>query len=276
MHNQANSSGSVFSASDWLNNHFSIKSHGRYSYVESLPIRPGERVLDLGCANGSWSRLIAERVGAAGRVLAVDHDPVLINQASNSIADTHLSNRLEFSIMEIPSDLKDLEGNFTLITAFNVVSLLPDATSLLQAVRELLTPQGGLLILKDSAISTDFYWPITSELAYEIQKRLAGGGRVNGYDPNFALRCRGLLSQCGFSVNNTLLHSYAFLHPFSTEQRRYISGNASIIAEIDSPIPLSGELERWTSATLSECGPFFDDPNAIYTTTEFTYVCSIM
>jgi hypothetical protein len=40
-------------------------------------------------------------------------------------------------------------------------------------------------------------------------------------------RCRSLLSQCGFSIDDTLLQSYAFMYPFSPEVRRYISGNAS-------------------------------------------------
>jgi 23S rRNA (uridine2552-2'-O)-methyltransferase len=35
-------------------------------------LRPGQRVLDLGAAPGSWSLYASERVGATGRVLAVD------------------------------------------------------------------------------------------------------------------------------------------------------------------------------------------------------------
>lgn len=36
----------------------------------------GQRVLDLGAAPGSWSQYAAERVGARGRVLAVDLQPI--------------------------------------------------------------------------------------------------------------------------------------------------------------------------------------------------------
>ncbi|HEX9842068.1 MAG TPA: RlmE family RNA methyltransferase [bacterium] len=35
-------------------------------------LRPGQRVLDLGCAPGSWLQYAAQRVGASGRVLGVD------------------------------------------------------------------------------------------------------------------------------------------------------------------------------------------------------------
>jgi 23S rRNA (uridine2552-2'-O)-methyltransferase len=39
-------------------------------------LRRGQRVLDLGCAPGSWLQYAAERVGAEGRVLGVDLQPV--------------------------------------------------------------------------------------------------------------------------------------------------------------------------------------------------------
>lgn len=35
-------------------------------------LKPGQRVLDLGAAPGSWSLYVAERVGQSGRLLAVD------------------------------------------------------------------------------------------------------------------------------------------------------------------------------------------------------------
>jgi 23S rRNA (uridine2552-2'-O)-methyltransferase len=38
-------------------------------------LAPGQRVLDLGAAPGSWSKYAAARVGARGRVLAVDLNP---------------------------------------------------------------------------------------------------------------------------------------------------------------------------------------------------------
>lgn len=43
------------------------------------PLAPGQRVLDLGCAPGSWARYAKEVVGGRGRVLGVDlqHVPSL-------------------------------------------------------------------------------------------------------------------------------------------------------------------------------------------------------
>ncbi|HHN77637.1 MAG TPA: RlmE family RNA methyltransferase [Phycisphaerales bacterium] len=39
-------------------------------------LRPGDTVLDLGCAPGSWLQVAAERVGPRGRVVGIDLNPV--------------------------------------------------------------------------------------------------------------------------------------------------------------------------------------------------------
>jgi 23S rRNA (uridine2552-2'-O)-methyltransferase len=41
-------------------------------------LRPGQRVLDLGAAPGSWSLYAAERVGPHGRVLGVDKQAITV------------------------------------------------------------------------------------------------------------------------------------------------------------------------------------------------------
>lgn len=41
-------------------------------------LRTGQRVLDLGCAPGSWVRYIAQKIGPQGRVLGFDLQPVTI------------------------------------------------------------------------------------------------------------------------------------------------------------------------------------------------------
>jgi 23S rRNA (uridine2552-2'-O)-methyltransferase len=43
----------------------------------------GQRVLDLGAAPGSWSLYAAQRVGASGRVLAIDRSPISQNFPNN-------------------------------------------------------------------------------------------------------------------------------------------------------------------------------------------------
>lgn len=41
-------------------------------------IKPGDRVLDLGCAPGSWLQFVARQVGRGGQVVGVDLKPVTV------------------------------------------------------------------------------------------------------------------------------------------------------------------------------------------------------
>jgi 23S rRNA (uridine2552-2'-O)-methyltransferase len=49
-------------------------------------LRPGQRVLDLGCAPGSWLLYAAKRVGAKGAVRGVDLTPLTIGLPGNTQA----------------------------------------------------------------------------------------------------------------------------------------------------------------------------------------------
>jgi SAM-dependent methyltransferase len=50
--------------------------------VELLELTPGDRVLDVGCGNGSELRALAEIVGAEGRVVGLDRSRTLIAEAT--------------------------------------------------------------------------------------------------------------------------------------------------------------------------------------------------
>jgi trans-aconitate methyltransferase len=45
--------------------------------LDQVGLGPGATCLDAGCGPGETMRLMAERVGPAGRVLGIDADPVL-------------------------------------------------------------------------------------------------------------------------------------------------------------------------------------------------------
>ncbi|URK88640.1 class I SAM-dependent methyltransferase [Rhizobium sp. RCAM05350] len=53
--------------------------------VEALPLRPGLRVIEIGCGPGAMAREIASRIGG-GHVLAIDRSATAIAQA---VASSH-------------------------------------------------------------------------------------------------------------------------------------------------------------------------------------------
>ncbi len=49
-------------------------------------VRPGQRVLDLGAAPGSWTRYLAQKVGPRGTVVALDLNPLRVSLGPTVIA----------------------------------------------------------------------------------------------------------------------------------------------------------------------------------------------
>lgn len=68
------SSGKPYSQDKWLENHHAIKSRLRLELVQKINLRAGDRVLDIGCGTGSWTFMLADRIGHTGSIEAIDLD----------------------------------------------------------------------------------------------------------------------------------------------------------------------------------------------------------
>jgi protein-L-isoaspartate(D-aspartate) O-methyltransferase len=60
---------------------------GLASWIDSLDLRSGERVIHIGCGTGYYTAILAEIVGPAGHVIGVDIDPQLAQRARQNLAD---------------------------------------------------------------------------------------------------------------------------------------------------------------------------------------------
>lgn len=63
--------------------------------VEALPLRPGLRVLEIGCGPGAAARAVVARIGD-GYVLGIDRSPRAIAQALTTSRDALATGRLAF------------------------------------------------------------------------------------------------------------------------------------------------------------------------------------
>src|SRR5262249_31405793 len=59
--------------------------------LTSAALRPGERVLDIGCGSGATSIEIARRVGAGGSVVGVDLSPQMLKVARERAAEADVA-----------------------------------------------------------------------------------------------------------------------------------------------------------------------------------------
>ncbi len=75
--------------------------------VDALPLKPGMRVLEIGCGPGAAGRAIADRVGGDGHVLAIDRSAKAIAQAQASSQTQIASGRL--SLRHVAAEDFELE-----------------------------------------------------------------------------------------------------------------------------------------------------------------------
>lgn len=68
--------------------------------VDALPLRPGMRVLEIGCGPGVAARAVLQRIGE-GHVVAIDRSPRAIAQARGGSRSELATGRLEFRCVAI-------------------------------------------------------------------------------------------------------------------------------------------------------------------------------
>jgi ubiquinone/menaquinone biosynthesis C-methylase UbiE len=119
--------------------------------VDALPLRPGLRVIEIGCGPGAAAREVADRVGPSGHVLAVDRSSKAVAQLTASAADLILAKRLtarQVSAEEL--ELEPRERRYDIAFAVRVGAFdgrHPRAGSLAVArLRRALVPGGRLFI----------------------------------------------------------------------------------------------------------------------------------
>jgi len=110
--------------------------------LERIGVKPGWRCLDLGCGPGGITALMSARVGAAGRVIGLDADPVFLDHARR-----HAPANVEF----IQGDAynPDLpEASFDLVHLRFLASTAGSPETLIAAAMRLTRP-GGVVALQD-------------------------------------------------------------------------------------------------------------------------------
>ena len=90
--------------------------------VDALPLRPGSRVLEVGCGPGAAARAVAARL-STGHVLAVDRSATAVDQAVRAAAGQH-DGRLRFRHAAAEDlVLEPGEQPYDLVFAFRVGAL---------------------------------------------------------------------------------------------------------------------------------------------------------
>lgn len=111
-------------------------------------LKPGQRVLDLGCAPGSWTQWAAQRVGPQGYVLGIDLTPVTIvlpAQAETRVQDVFTVSTDEMGLFDVVlSDMAPATSGDGHSDALRSVALVERTLDLTPRVLKV----GGMVVTK--------------------------------------------------------------------------------------------------------------------------------
>jgi arsenite methyltransferase len=134
-------------ADEWLEGipESSIESFAGTGNPFSLgELRPGERVVDVGCGAGIDGLIAAKKVGPGGHVIWVDMTPSMLEKARQGAKEAGLRN-VEFRegyAEELPVE----DGWADVVISNGVLNLMPDKAAALEEMSRVLKPNGRLQI----------------------------------------------------------------------------------------------------------------------------------
>ncbi|GHH35888.1 methyltransferase domain-containing protein [Streptomyces candidus] len=158
-------------------------------------LRPGDRVLDVGCGPGTITADLAELVGPKGRVTGVDAAAGVLVQARTTAAERDLR-QVEFATADVHA-LGFPDDSFDVVHAHQVLQHVGDPVAALREMRRVCRP-GGVVAARDSDYAAMTWFPELPEMRswLDLYRRVA---RSNGGEPDAGRRLRSWAKRAGFT-----------------------------------------------------------------------------
>jgi putative heme-binding domain-containing protein len=140
--------------------------------LDSLRIVPGATVVDLGAGAGYFTWRLARRVGATGRVVAVDIQPTMLDRIRGQVKNRGLTNVEVVLGSETNPGLPD---GVDLVFVANAYHEFSEPAAMMAAVRRCLKPNGRVVVIEyaeehDEDPVAGLYTMTLAELRSEIEK----------------------------------------------------------------------------------------------------------
>ena len=154
-----------------------------------LRVRPGERVLELGCGSGGALVALARAVGQEGRVVGLDLSPGMIGQAAARLRRVGLDDRSELRVGDATSISFEDSSFDALFVAFTLELFdTPEIPLVLAECRRVLRP-GGRIAAVSLSRAAPVRWPTR---AYEqLHDRFPAAFDCRPIHPRLALEAAG-------------------------------------------------------------------------------------
>lgn len=173
-------------------------------------LRPGLRLLDVGCGPGTLTVDLARRV-SGGRVVGIDRAPDVLQQAAAHAVSAAVA--VDFAVGDVYA-LAFPDAAFDVVHAHQVLQHLTDPVRALREMRRVLAP-GGILAVRDSDYSCFSFAPLDPRLIrwLELYRALA---RKNGAEPDAGRFLKGWARSAGLQHIVASSSTWTFADPASS------------------------------------------------------------
>jgi ubiquinone/menaquinone biosynthesis C-methylase UbiE len=137
-------------------------------------VAPGGKWADLGAGTGAFTLALAELVGPAGEVIAVDRDRSALRELEHALRPGGASVRTLNADFTKPIDLASLDG----VMMANSLHFVRDKVPVLALVHNMLKPSGRLLLVEYDADHGNTWVP--HPMSFETWRDLAGANGFSG------------------------------------------------------------------------------------------------
>lgn len=131
---------------DWLIRESREEEERPEEMLDSLKIKPGDVVADIGAGVGYTSLRLSRRVGPEGKVLATDIQPEMIRMLKANMKTFGVKNVVP--LLATQDDTKLPEGKVDLVIMVDVYHECSEPEALLQGIRKALKPGGRLVLVE--------------------------------------------------------------------------------------------------------------------------------
>lgn len=178
-------------------------------------LKPGMKILDIGCGPGTISTSLADLVGPSGSVIGLDPSAEVIEQASKNSHSTY--GNVTFQVGDA-ANLHFEDSTFDVVHAHQVLQHVSDPVAILREMRRVAKNPGGIISLREGDLPGSLLYPDLNNLYSTFTDVYTRTASASGADPQLGRKLHVYLRQAGFKKEEVNIKTAAMSYGANNPQ----------------------------------------------------------